>query len=124
MIISESSLLNKGINDYLEKTEKELAILQNINAFPVQRNAGIDGFLKEHSDGLPVPVKIQSDFETIEDAIEKLERATIGKNYPTKIVIQTKDSGISRLFDFQTDVIILKSLELQVKDLTRRTTNA
>lgn len=124
MIISESSLLNKGINDYLEKTEKELAILQNINAFPVQRNAGIDGFLKEHSDGLPVPVKIQSDYETIEDAIEKLERATIGKNYPTKIVIQTKDSGISRLFDFQTDIIILKSLELQAKDLTRRTTNA
>lgn len=124
MIISESSLLNKGINDYFEKTEKELAILQNINAFPVQRNAGIDGFLKEHSDGLPVPVKIQSDYETIEDAIEKLERAIIGKNYPTKIVIQTKDSGISRLFDFQTDVIILKSLELQAKDLMRRTTNA
>lgn len=124
MIISESSLLNKGINDYLEKTEKELAILQNINAFPVQRNAGIDGFLKEHSDGMPVPVKIQSVYETIEDAIEKLERATVGKNYPTKIVIQTKDSGISRLFDFQTDVIILKSLELQAKDLTRRTTNA
>lgn len=124
MIISESSLLNKGINDYFEKTEKELAILQNINAFPVQRNAGIDGFLKEHSEGMPVPVKIQSDYETIEDAIEKLERATIGKNYPTRIVIQTKDSGISRLFDFQTDVIILKSLELQAKDLTRRTTNA
>jgi site-specific DNA-methyltransferase (adenine-specific) len=124
MIISESGLLNKGITDYLEKTEKELAILQNINAFPVQRNAGIDGFLKEHSDGMPVPVKIQSVYETIEDAIEKLERATVGKNYSTKIVIQTKDSGISRLFDFKTDVIILKSLELQAKDLTRRTTNA
>lgn len=124
MIISESSLLNKGINDYLEKTEKELAILQNINAFPVQRNSGIDGFLKEHSEGMPVPVKIQNNYETIEDAIEKLERASVGKNYSTKIVIQTKESGISRLFDLQTDVIILKSLELQAKDLTRRTTNA
>jgi len=124
MVISESSLLNKGIDDYLEKTEKELAMLQHINAFPVQRNAGIDGFLKEHFEGMPVPVKIQSDYETIEDAIEKLERATIGKNYPAKIVIQTKDSGISRLFQFQTDVIILKSLELQTKDLIRNTTNA
>lgn len=124
MIISESALLNKGISDYLEKTEKELAILQNINAFPVQRNSGIDGFLKEHFGGMPVPVKIQSDYETIEDAIEKLERATIGRNYPTKIVIQTKDSGINRLFDFQTDVVILKSLELQAKELTRKTTNA
>jgi site-specific DNA-methyltransferase (adenine-specific) len=124
MIISESSLLNKGVNDYLEKTEKELAILQNINAFPVQRNTGIDGFLKTYSEAMPVPVKIQSNYETIEDAIEKLERATIGKNYQTKIVIQTKDSGIGRLFNFQTNIIILKTLELQAKDLTRRTTNA
>ena len=34
MVISESNLLNKGTNEYQEKTEKELAILQNINAFP------------------------------------------------------------------------------------------
>lgn len=119
MIISESNLLNKGVSEYFEKTEKELAILQNINAFPVQRNAGIDGFLKEHCDGIPVPVKIQSESETIEDAIEKLERASYGKNYQLKIVIQTKESSFGRLFDLQTDIVILKSLELQTKDLTR-----
>lgn len=124
MVISESNLLNKGASEYLEKTEKELAILQNINAFPVQRNSGIDGFLKEHYDGMPVPVKIQSEYETIEDAIEKLERVSIGKNYAVKIVIQTKETGISRLFDFQTDVVIIKSLELQTKDLAKRTMNA
>lgn len=116
MIITQSALLNKGTEDYLEKTEKELAILGNINAFPVQRNSGIDGFLKEHIDGNPIPVKIQNDYETLEDAIEKLERATIGKDYPIKIVIQTKETGITRLFDFQSDVKILKSLELQAKD--------
>jgi site-specific DNA-methyltransferase (adenine-specific) len=44
MIVSESNLLNKGTSEYQEKTQKELAILQNINAFPVQRNRGIDGF--------------------------------------------------------------------------------
>lgn len=116
MIVTQSALLNKGTEDYLEKTEKELAILSNINAFPVQRNSGIDGFLKEHIDGNPIPVKIQSDYETLEDAIEKLEKATIGKEYPIKIVIQTKETGITRLFDFQTDVKILKSLELQAKE--------
>jgi site-specific DNA-methyltransferase (adenine-specific) len=123
MIISESNLLLKGTSDYLEKTEKELAILQNINAFPVQRNAGIDGFLKEHCDGMPVPVKIQGDNETLENAIEKLERASMGKNYNMKIVVQTKETGISRLFDFQTDVIIIKSLELQTKDLMKGNIN-
>lgn len=124
MIISESNLLNKGTSEYLEKTEKELAILENINAFPVQRNAGIDGFLKAHCDGLPIPVKIQSEYETVEDAVEKLEKASIGKNYSMKIVIQTKDAGKSRLFDFQTDVVVIKSLALQAKELTKRITYA
>lgn len=98
MVITESALLNKGADDYLEKTEKELAILEEINAFPVQRNTGIDGFMKEHCEGMPVPVKIQAENETIEDSIEKLERASIGKNYVMKIVIQTKESETNRLF--------------------------
>jgi len=120
MIITESALLNKGADDYLEKTEKELAILEEINAFPVQRNAGIDGFMKEHCDGMPVPVKIQAEYETIEDSIKKLERACIGKNYAMKIVIQTKESKTNRLFDFQSDVEIIKSLELQTIELTEK----
>ena len=123
MVISESNLLNKGTNEYLEKTEKELAILQNINAFPVQRNAGIDGFLKEHCEGLPVPVKIQGEYETIEDAIQKLEKVSHGKNYHLKILIQTKETGISTLFGIETDVRIIKSLELQTKDIAREITS-
>lgn len=120
MVISESNLLNKGTNEYQEKTEKELAILQNINAFPVQRNSGIDGFLKDHFKGLPVPVKIQGEYETIEDAIEKLEKASYGKDYKMKILIQTRETGISRLFGFESDVTIMKSLELQTKDLLKK----
>lgn len=119
MIVTESNLLNKGSSEYLEKTEKELVILQSINAFPVQRNSGIDGFLKDYHEGTPVPVKIQGENETLEDAIEKLERASKGKNYQIKIVVQTKESNINRLFEFQTDVQILKSLDLQTKELTK-----
>ena len=121
MVISESNLLNKGTNEYKEKTEKELAVLQNINAFPVQRNSGIDGFLKDHFEGMPVPVKIQVEYETIEDAIEKLEKASNGKDYKMKILIQTRETGISRLFGFESDVTIIKSLELQTKQLMKKT---
>ena len=116
MIITESELLNKGAESYLEKTEKELAILQNINAFPVQRNLGIDGFLKEQINGSPIPVKIQGAYETLEDAIEKLEKASLGKGYDYKIVIQTRESVSNRLFGFKSDVEIIKSLELQAKE--------
>jgi site-specific DNA-methyltransferase (adenine-specific) len=120
MVISESNLWNKGPNEYQEKTEKELAILQNINAFPVQRNSGIDGFLKDHFEGMPVPVKIQGEYETIEDAIEKIEKASYGKDYKMKILIQTRETGISRLFGFESEVTIIKSLELQAKDLMKK----
>lgn len=124
MVITESDLLNKGTESYLEKTEKELAILQNINAIPVQRNSGIDGFLKEQINGNPVPVKIQGDYETLEDAIEKLEKASFGKGYGYKIVIQTKESVTSRLFGIESDVEIIKSLELQAKERGKKSTKA
>ena len=124
MVITESELLNKGTESYLEKTEKEIAILQNINAIPVQRNSGIDGFLKEQINGGPVPVKIQGDYETLEDAIEKLEKASFGKGYDYKIVIQTKESVTSRLFSFESDVEIIKSLELQAKERGKKSTKA
>ncbi|MDQ5929306.1 MAG: hypothetical protein QG594_1084, partial [Bacteroidota bacterium] len=77
-----------------------------------------------HIDGNPIPVKIQNDYETLEDAIEKLEKATKGKEYPIKIVIQTKETEITRLFDFQTEVKILKSLELQAKEFAKTRTKA
>ena len=69
---------------------------------------------------MPVPVKIQGEYETIEDAIEKLEKASYGKEYKMKILIQTRETGISRLFGFESDVTIIKSLELQTKDLLKK----
>lgn len=116
MIITESEVLNKGSESYIEKSSEELAILETINAIAVQRNAGIDGFLKEQINGNPVPVKIQSKNESLQDAIEKLEKAVLNKNYPYKIVIQTQEKESNRLFEIQSDVEIFKSLTLQAKE--------
>lgn len=117
MVITESNLLKKGKKNYLEKSKKELAILKSINAFPVQRNSGIDGFLDKQFNGKPIPVKIQSKTETIADCIEKLEKACIKKDYPFKLIIQSKkELANSRLFSFNSSVIIIKSNELQIKE--------
>lgn len=118
MIITDSALLKKGTASYIEKSVFELALLKSIDAIPVQRNNGIDGFLRNHFQDKPVPVKIQRANETIEDAIEKLEKACKRKGYHLKIVIQTKeDIGNSRLFGVDSEVEIIKGNKLQIKEL-------
>lgn len=120
MIISESNVLNNGKNSFVGKNEKELSILQNINAFPVQRNIGIDGFLKEYYNGMPVPIKIQGEFESIEESIGKLEKATFGKNYYKKIIIQTKETNDEFQKLQSDDIILIKSLGLKISELINK----
>ena len=118
MIITNSALLNKGSDSYLEKSDYETALLISIDALPVQRNSGIDGFLKNHFNEKPVPVKIQDKYETLNDAIEKLERSCQGKEYDLKIVIQTrKEARGNRLFEIVSDVEIIKSEKLRIEEL-------
>ncbi|MBI9066567.1 MAG: hypothetical protein JEZ09_04700 [Salinivirgaceae bacterium] len=118
MIISESALLKNGKSDYIQKNEKELNILKSIDAVPVQRNSGIDGFLMENYRDKPVPVKIQSSIETISDCIEKLEKATKKKGYFLRIIIQTRpENGEDRLFKYNSDIKIIKSQELVIEEI-------
>jgi len=120
MIITDSALLKKGTASYIEKSDFELALLKSIDAIPVQRNNGIDGFLRHHFENKPVPVKIQSKHETLDDAIEKLEKACKRKGYKLKIVIQTKDNiGNARLFEVNSDVAIVKGNQLQIEELKK-----
>lgn len=124
MIITKSALLEKGVDEYNQKSEDELALLKSIDAIPVQRNSGIDGFLKEHFNGKPVPVKIQSESESLNDAKEKLERSSANKGYELKILIQTKEeSGTDRLFEFISDIQIVKSPKLLVDELKNEITS-
>lgn len=115
MIISESGVLSKGIESYFEKTDFEKNILDMLNAIPVQRNKGIDGFIK--SDNSLIPIKIQKSHETINDAIKSLEHASRGKNFPIKILIQTNETKNSEQIQSESDVKVIKYLNLQVKNL-------
>lgn len=123
MIITQSALLNNGSDSYLEKSDEDIALLNSIDALPVQRNSGIDGFLKNHVNEKPVPVKIQGKYETLNDAIEKLEKSSKGKGYFLKILIQTrKESTGNRLFELVSDVKIIKSTKLKIEELKEEST--
>lgn len=117
MIISESGVLSKGIESYIEKSDFENNLLSLLNAIPVQRNKGIDGFIK--SDGTLIPVKIQKENETIDDAIKSLEFAVRNKDFPIKILVQTNEKHNSYLFEEKTDIKVVKFLNLQIKNILK-----
>ena len=117
MIISESGVLSKGIDSYIEKNSFENNLLSLLNAIPVQRNKGIDGFIR--NDNSLIPIKIQKDSETIDDAIASLENAVCGKDFSIKILIQTNEKHNTNLFEKETDIKIVKYVDLQIKNLLK-----
>ena len=86
---TESALLKQGRDSYINANKDALAVLNGLDLLPVQRNAGIDAFLKIRADGSLVPIKVQRNTETITDAARKLERAVISKKSIMGILVRT-----------------------------------
>lgn len=124
MIITESSLLQKGKFGYVTKSEKELALLNMLDALPVQRNIGIDGFLKEHFNEKPVPIKIQKDTESLQEAKHKLSEACHKISTDCGILIKTNSKEDTYLFKkdnyLTTEILVLEAPDLQVSTFLNR----
>lgn len=122
-IKSESQLLQNGKDSYLNQDKEVLEILEQINAVPVQRNKGIDGFLRLNGTMVPIPVKIQKESESIDEAIQYLIKACQTNNYPKKILIKTHSNQNQMLFELpkqrrEEGLIIVEGIEKfrQVED--------
>jgi site-specific DNA-methyltransferase (adenine-specific) len=116
---SESQLLAIGEEGYLDKSDYERAILKAIDAVPVERNSGIDGFLKEYVDGYPVSVKIQKQGESIEVSKRKLINASKTKNCKLMILVKTQKESDNALFSWSDEnVLVIASYDLQIKNWT------
>ena len=116
LVKTESILLKKGKKAYQNLTEEQIAILKSLNAVPVQRNSGIDGFLSDYINGRPVSMKIQKPDETLGEAVQKLYVASQKKRCEAMILIRTHIDVVSVMeFDAIPDgVIILDSYEMQI----------
>ncbi len=88
-IKTDSNLIRNGISSYVNQTSEILELLEKIGAIPVQRNKGIDGFIKINNIIKPIPVRIQRKNETIESCIETLINACSKNKYQFKILIKT-----------------------------------
>jgi len=120
-IKTESNLLKKGKKSYINQNPKTLEILNRLDIIPVQRNKGIDGFLKIKKSFKPIPVKIQKGSETLENAIQLLLQACQKNGYQKKILIKTNNLQMKQLFTFDDqkldkNVIIVDSIDKFCKE--------
>lgn len=111
---TSSSLLKKGASAYKTKTATELAILNQFDCNVVQRNKGIDAFLKKHYAGAPVAIKIQKDTETFEEALSLLNNASLKKNCRYSVLITDK-KDFNEL-EIPNNIIILNSYAIQLEE--------
>lgn len=115
-IKTESNLLKNGKDSYINQDSNTLAILNRLHLIPVQRNKGIDGFLKTDKTFKPIPVRIQKESETLENAINLLMLACQKNGYQKKILIKTNNLKMNQLFDFDDqkqdkNVIIVDNID-------------
>lgn len=113
---TESELLKKGKEAYINQDPKITEILDRLHIIPVQRNKGIDGFLKTEKSFKPIPVRIQKENETLESAIELLLQACQKNGYQKKVIIKTNDFQNTQLFTFadqrvDDNIIVVDNLD-------------
>ena len=117
LVKTESILLKKGKKAYQNLDENCLAVINSIDAVPVQRNSGIDGFLKEHIDGGSVSIRIQREDETLGETIAKLTKASKTKQCSYMVVIRTHKDIFETVnyHELKSNVIIIDRYDLQLK---------
>lgn len=89
---TESNLLKKGRLAYMNSDSSALGLLVGLELVPVQRNNGIDAFLKLTIDGTPIPIRVQRATETLAEAASLLFRAAKSKNSVRAILIRTSEN--------------------------------
>ncbi len=88
---TESALLQRGRAAYANADKDALSLLQGLDLVPVQRNTGIDAFLKITNENSLVPVRVQRQYEALSEAAHKLQRAAKSKNATRAFLIRTHD---------------------------------
>ncbi|MFG6378008.1 MAG: site-specific DNA-methyltransferase [Lachnospiraceae bacterium] len=121
LIKTDSYLLKKGKSAYRNLSENQMNILKSINATPVQRNSGIDGFLTEFIDDRPVSVKIQKDNETLDEAVSKLCKSSKTKKCIYMILIRTHLDFIDtyEYSNCPNNLFIIDAYDLVIKDILK-----
>lgn len=112
---TESRLLKLGIASYKTKSDVDSAILNQLDCDVVQRNKGIDGFLKKYYKNAPVAVKIQKATESFSEAVGLLKNAGKRKKCSATILIRTQNDKLTRHVDIPSNMIIIDDYKIQLE---------
>lgn len=115
---SESNLLKNGKESYNNVDNSVKNLLHDIEYVPVQRNNGIDAILKATYQNSPILIRIQKEYETLEEAIKQLQKAVEVKNSKKAFLIRTND--IKSLFEydkFNNKIEIINSTSFGLKEI-------
>lgn len=112
---TESRLMKLGIESYKTKSDVDSAILNQLDCDVVQRNKGIDGFLKKYYKNAPVAVKIQKATESFSEAVELLKNAGKRKKCSATVLIRTQNDNLTRHVDIPSNMIIIDDYKLQLE---------
>ena len=88
-VFSDSNLLRKGADFYLQHDAQAEGHLFGLDYTPVQRNSGIDGILKVDDGERPVLIKVQRKEETLAQAVAALKKAARNKGSSKLVVVAT-----------------------------------
>ena len=113
---TESRLLKNGVESYINVDDTAISLLNGIPHVPVHRNKGIDAFLKVTINGVPIPVRVQKQGESVSEAANALEMAARSKNASQMILIVTDE--VPTLFpvdNIPDSMIVIHSVGLSIK---------
>ena len=125
-IRTNSNLLRSGKASYLNQDTEILEILREIDATPVQRNKGIDGFLNIDDLARPIPIRIQREDESIERARELLLTASSKNKFKIKVLVLTNNKHEVSLLgsgskDISSDLLVFDNIKDLIKNRKRIT---
>jgi len=113
-IKTESNLLKNGVDSYKNANGDALALLSEIPHTPVQRNNGIDAFLEQTYQDVPIPVRVQRHGETLSEAACALHKAAKSKNANRMFLITTEDQPSLFPASIPDEVIVITSAALSI----------
>lgn len=117
---TESQLLKSGRDAYQQVDQAALAYLRGLEITPVQRNHGIDAFLKAEFCGGPIPIRVQRPGESLLDAAYLLHKAASTKQALAMILVATEPGfGFDLAASLPPEIFIVDSTSQAITTLLR-----